>query len=879
MRLPKRKILFIAVTLALAAGSTQAALERMGPVSRAPSIGGFPTWFQDKSGITIEFCDLKNQAELDGGWCVLIPPGLSFPETFPNTFFAEHFYWAADNGLSDPSVGGGFRARMVLAVEAAFAGGGPPVDGDQMTFGRHRVFLPRLPFDGDYRIITPFSDITYYDQVAGARIFETSDVGIACINTFECTLDTAIGPYLLPSPVAGGAEVPPMPDLASAPAGTDPFYDLLVNTGAPSPAPGTGKQYISDPARIGPVTGSPLPPFMAYEVNGSSSLRNHNTFRIEVRAPSATHDGPVIYVIDGENNFATRGRLMTDAVPGKVNVARASYAADNSGRVTTLDVFAKASTTVQPRVPAQASPPPAIPVLSFFNQPCAGAVATDINGNIVVNPGPYGSPGGIAKAMASTGHDFWAQTQPGGLPPSHVCVEDATARNAAGQVTPAYYLKGVTDDVTVNLATFDGPNNGTLRVQAASTDPTAKLTLEGYGPAPSSTPGNIIGTGAGTGLDLVGGNGKVTALQAPPAQVQIVSTKGAAVLEKVVTAQGQAALNGVPIAVNDSGTINEDCSASPALACAPGQGLVIDLLANDTVKHNGAVTNLRTLASSNTAVIVVTLQAPRLGTASVVDGLLTYRPNPNANGVEGLTYTVSVDGVASTPAAVSINITPVNDAPVAANDAIDAVAGRNNSLNLIARATDPDGKADVTDAVIVFWPAVLGAQPVPVNGVITFNPLINTVGPFNVTYRVKDASNVQSANIATGIVTVKGAEAITFAKAQFVGAGRVGGATSTRWTVTGADTVRAGQTLSVVYNSGVNNLGVNCGTNSTHASCLIGTAVVDGTGVYTLDKVGTPGGLLDPNDPVTWPSKPGTVRVFSSAPVLGGTNATGISFK
>lgn len=67
MKTPQRRILSVAIALALAAGSAHAALERMGPVSSAPTIGGYPSWFQDKTGVTIEFCDMKNQAELDGG--------------------------------------------------------------------------------------------------------------------------------------------------------------------------------------------------------------------------------------------------------------------------------------------------------------------------------------------------------------------------------------------------------------------------------------------------------------------------------------------------------------------------------------------------------------------------------------------------------------------------------------------------------------------------------------------------------------------------------------------------------------------------------------------------------------------------------------------
>jgi hypothetical protein len=670
-----------------------------------------------------------------------------------------------------------------------------------------------------------------------------------------------------------------MPNLQTAPAGTDPFYDLLIAAGAPTANPGTNRQYLADPARIGPVTGSPLPDFIANNLDGSTGPRNHNTFRIEVRAPAAAHDGPVIYVIEGENNFTTSGRLMTAAIPGKVSVERASYKADGAGNVTALDVFATASPTVQARIPTQPQSPAVTPILSFYDLPCAGAIGIDQFGLPFVNPPPYAAPAGSAAAMAPTDRDFWGQSQPVGKPPSHVCVQDATARNAAGQVTPAYYLKNVADDVTVSLATFNGPGGGTLTVNAVSSDPTATLTLAGYGPAPAATPGAIVTKGAGAGLDLAGNVATVSFLSAPPRQAQIVSSKGGAALRPVLTLSGQALLVGIPTAVNDSATIFEDCSPTAALVCAPGLAVVVDLLANDTVLFNGAITSLRALADGGQATVAVTAQAPRLGVANVVNGMLTYTPNSNANGTDSITYTVSVDGNASNQAALAINITPVNDAPVAVNDLIDAVAGRVNGFNLIAKATDPDGNTDVKNAVIATWPAGLGPQPVPVNGVISYTPPAASVGPFTFTYRAKDASNLLSVNTATSTITVKAAEAISFTKSIFVGAGKVGGATSTRWTVSGGDTAKEGQTLSIGYNSGISRTGVNCGLTPTNPTCLIGTTPVDVNGNYLFDKVGTPGGLLDPNDAVTWPTKPSTIRVYSSAPVLGGLNTTGISFK
>ncbi|MBA2961852.1 MULTISPECIES: cadherin-like domain-containing protein [Ramlibacter] len=871
MKVARLTLISGAIALMLSAGPARAVLERVGPVSRAPTIGGYPAWFQDKTGVAIEFCDPKSQSELDGGWCVLVPPGPVFPEAFPDNFFDEHFYYAADNTLVD--AGAGFKARLVVALEAAFSNG-PVVDTTQMTFGRIRLFMPRLPFDGDYRVITPYSDITYYDQKAGERIFETNDVGVACINTFECTLDTAIGPFLLPSPVAGGPEVPPMPDLQAAPPGTDPFYDLLVATGAPTPSPGTGKQYLADPARVGPITGSLLPNF----TDSDGVVRNHNTFRIEVRAPAPNHDGPVIFVSDGETNFTVAGRLMTGTLPGKVARARATYKADSYGNVTDLDVFASASPTLQTRIPARPQQPPVTPLVSFYDQACAGAVSIDPNtGATVIGPGPYSAPAGVPHMMAAVGSDVWGQSQPGGQPPSHVCIEDGSARNAAGQVVPAYSLERVTDTVTISSASYAGASGATLTVNAVSSDPTAVLALAGYGPAPATTPGVSAGKGAGTGLELAANSAQVTGLLAPPSQVQVSSTKGGSALRTTDTAHGAAMIVGVPGAVNDSVTIDEDCSPTAATLCAAGQSVTIDLLANDTVVLNGYTKTLREVVSNNLGTVTVSAQAPRLGVASVSpDGILTYTPNANLSGTDSVQYSVTVNGQASNLAQAQITITPVNDYPVAGNVAAGAVVAKPNQLNLIATSTDPDGNADVRDAVITAWPAGLGVQPVPTAGTISFQP--TSAGNFVVNYRVKDAAGLLSANTASGTVTVTGAETIAYTKNQFK-IGNSGGSTSTRWTVTGTDTVRSGQQLTIVYLDGTLRTGASCNGTATNPSCVIGTAVVDAAGNFSYDVGGVPGGPSDPTDTKTWSTLPRNIRTYSSNPVLGGAQNIGIQLK
>jgi hypothetical protein len=480
--------------------------------------------------------------------------------------------------------------------------------------------------------------------------------------------------------------------------------------------------------------------------------------------------------------------------------------------------------------------------------------------------------------MNVTGADVWGQSQPGGLPPSHVCVVDSTARNAAGQIVPAYYLQQVTDDVLVSTASYNGPNNGTLTVNATSSDPTAVLTLDGYGPAAAGTAGTSVGVGAGTGLTLAAGAATVTGLLAPPARIQVSSSKGGSDREKTVTSRGTATMVGVPVANNDAITMFEDCLATAATVCAAGASPAIDLIANDTVLLNGTQQTIRSVVTNNLAPVVVTAQAPRLGTANITpDGIVTYTPNANANGTDSISYTVSVSGIVSNTGLLGITITPVNDIPVAGNVSSNAVVSRLNQANLLTTSTDPDGNADVKDAVIVSWPAQLGPQPVPASGVINYTP--SSTGNFNVTYQVRDAAGALSANTATAAIAVIGSESIAYTKDIFK-AGNQGGATSARWTVSGTDTVREGQTITIAYNNGtLRATGQSCNGTATPAACVVGTAVVDSTGAWLYDKVLAPGGATDPTDTTTWSNLPSQTKAFSSSPVLGGSATTGIAFK
>ena len=475
MRAFLTRALIVASSLLIAATvSAQATqgLERVGPTSPT---NGYPTWYQDKTGITLEFCTPQNAVELSGGWCLLLPADTTAPETFPTPFSEEHFYWAAGATLA-----ANLGATLTLGLEGAFANG-PVINGDQITFARVR-FKFRAPVAGQYTVYHPYGT-KVVTAAAGELVFITEDVGLTCPpGTFDCALRGAIGPFLLASNTPGGPELEPVA----------------------GPVPGA--LYIADPARIGPVTGSPV---------------NQNFFRIT---------GPAIDV--STNDFSLMGRLYTANLGGRVTVDRASYSRD-AGQVNgKLDVFATAFATAQPRVPGGAITGASVPALGFFPTACTVGAG-----------GALGSPGGAPVQMFGADTRYYGQVT--GAIPTAVCVQDVTARDANGQIVPSYTQKTVTDMVTISQALYNPASGGSLTVAAVSSDanipPT--LTVSGFGSFTS-----------GASLSLLVG--------VPPSKVLVTSANGGFAEIEVSTNPGQPQLPQAPFAASDAFIIAEDSGAN-----------------------------------------------------------------------------------------------------------------------------------------------------------------------------------------------------------------------------------------------------------------------------------------------------------------------------
>jgi len=766
----------LALALATSSFSAHAVLERTGPVSADPAVGGFPSWYQDTTGLGLEFCAPSNQSEVDGGWCLLLPADVFPPETFPTNFFDEHFYFAA-NALLDLGTGG--KAGLVMAQEAAFTTGAP-IQGDQITFSRIRVTLNPAPATGTYRFIHPYGEETI-DAVVGEKIFFTQDVGVGCPN-FDCALHGRMGPFLLPSATPGGAEMPALTAGNQFP-DTDPAH--FGGAFAPTPYPNNGKAYIADPARIGPVTGSPLPDF----TDSTGALRNHNIFRIEGPAGSNLGVDPLTgAVVDyiESTDFALMGRVYTGVMAGRTTVERASYTRDAG--VQKLDVFATSLPTTSGRMPATARPAAVASSLTYFDQPCAGTIDPV---TLSVKP-PFSAPPGANEIPMNTeGSLQWAQTEPAVIP-SAVCVKDATARNAAGIVVPVYVPAVVTDEVGVTPAFYD-PAAGSLTVGATSSD--AVL-------APSLT---VVY--AGHSMDMVNGVHVMGGLLAPPSKVTVLSSALGSARYQVSTGFVTATPAPLPAAVNDSFTMPMNSATQ-----------ILDVLANDANVAGGTVS-----LTSNSA----------LGTAVLnADNTISYTPNLNATGTDGFSYTVTVGGQVSNIGLATITIVPVNIAPVANNDAVNAVAGKLLSIDVLANDTDANGAIDIVAPVIVAGP--VGATAV-VNG-RNIDFLANSVGTYTFSYQAVDAGAGVSAsltsNTATVTVTVGAAEAITFNLAQYeIAKGRL--------RVGGTLTPAAGQTITL---TAVNSAGI-----ADPSPFVIGTVTTDALGAFVFDQ----NGVALPSDKIT----------------------------
>lgn len=192
-------------------------------------------------------------------------------------------------------------------------------------------------------------------------------------------------------------------------------------------------------------------------------------------------------------------------------------------------------------------------------------------------------------------------------------------------------------------------------------------------------------------------------------------------------------VNDAPVAVPDFATTPEDVP------------VLIDVLSNDTDVDSplsGATLTLVSGPSHGTAV----LQSP-------AEGFL-YTPDPDYFGGDSFTYTVTDPGGAvSAPGLVTITVTPVNDPPVAVDDAATTLEDTAVDIPVL------DNDYDVDDPIVISSLAITANTThgtIIVNtstGVVTYTPATGFEGDDNFKYTITDPHGLVS-NEATVSITI-----------------------------------------------------------------------------------------------------------------------------
>ena len=196
--------------------------------------------------------------------------------------------------------------------------------------------------------------------------------------------------------------------------------------------------------------------------------------------------------------------------------------------------------------------------------------------------------------------------------------------------------------------------------------------------------------------------------------------------------------NNAPVAANDTFSVNQDSLLNVSL---PG------VLANDTdANGNVLLANVVTGPTHGTLIFLPT-------------GAFTYTPNPGYTGPDSFTYQATDLLSNSNTATVSITVNPTggsagNDAPVAVNDAFNAVEDTLLNVSVggvLANDTDADG--NLLTAVLVS-PPQHGTLVLLPTGMFNYTPDPNFSGTDTFTYQASDLLSLS--NVAIVTITVAG---------------------------------------------------------------------------------------------------------------------------
>ncbi len=208
------------------------------------------------------------------------------------------------------------------------------------------------------------------------------------------------------------------------------------------------------------------------------------------------------------------------------------------------------------------------------------------------------------------------------------------------------------------------------------------------------------------------------------------------------TGSGQAPLQSNLATVNITLTAVNDApvAADVALTTAEDTALVITLGAYASDVDSTVLT---------TSIVTAPLHGVLVANA---DGTYRYTPSLNYNGADSFTYKVNDGLLDSNLATVSLNVTAVNDAPVAADASVTTAEDTSLVIDLRTYVTDVD--SSVFAATIINAPTH-GVLVANADGTYSYTPNLNYNGTDSFTYIVNDPSTGSGqASLDSNVATV-----------------------------------------------------------------------------------------------------------------------------
>ncbi|MGH9922531.1 MAG: cadherin-like domain-containing protein, partial [Nitrososphaerales archaeon] len=185
------------------------------------------------------------------------------------------------------------------------------------------------------------------------------------------------------------------------------------------------------------------------------------------------------------------------------------------------------------------------------------------------------------------------------------------------------------------------------------------------------------------------------------------------------------AVNDVPISNDDSYSTVED---TPLIVPAAG------VLTNDTDIESSPLTTILVTDVTSGA---LTLNA---------NGSFSYTPNSNFNGVDSFTYKANDGILDSNNATVTINVTAVNEGPIAVDDEASTNVGDPVVIDVLSNDSHPDN--DTLTITFITIAPTNGTAIINPNGTITYTPDVNFTGTDSFEYEVSDGDlETDTANV------------------------------------------------------------------------------------------------------------------------------------